>query len=184
MLQASGYTALGVDPEAPDGEEYRRIEFERLEPVEEVDAVVAVTSLHHVADPGEIVDRIARMLPTGGALVVVEWDWQELDEATARWCFSRLGSAEESRWLYRHHEQWLASAEPWDAYLPGWARAEGLHSVETVLGTLEPKFDRVQLSRGPYLFPNLPKTSEEEELAAIAAGEIRATRVDYVGRRR
>ena len=29
MLRSSGYKALGVDPEAPDGERYRHVEFER-----------------------------------------------------------------------------------------------------------------------------------------------------------
>jgi 2-polyprenyl-3-methyl-5-hydroxy-6-metoxy-1,4-benzoquinol methylase len=72
MLQASGYEALGVDPEAPDGEHYRRVEFEQAERAQDVDAVVASTSLHHVADPTEVLDRIATTLAPGGTLIVVE----------------------------------------------------------------------------------------------------------------
>jgi hypothetical protein len=32
------------------------------------------------------------------------------------------------------------------------------------------------------VFPELPETSAEDEQAAIAAGQIRALRVDYAGR--
>jgi hypothetical protein len=36
--------------------------------------------------------------------------------------------------------------------------------------------------RGPYLFPELSEISETDELEAINAGAIQATRIDYVGR--
>jgi hypothetical protein len=97
-LENDGYRAVGIDPHAPEGTSYRRIEFERSDPVP-ADPVVACTSLHHVADPSVVLDRIAA-------------------------------------------------------------------------------------ARGPYLFSDLPEGSEAEELRAIDAGQIRALRVDYVGRRR
>jgi hypothetical protein len=37
-----------------------------------------------------------------------------------------------------------------------------------------------RLRKGPYFFPDLAGTTEEEEHAAIDSGEIRAGRVDYV----
>jgi len=52
MLHAAGYAAAGVDPEAPEGPWYRRIEFERYELPEPAQAVVACTSLHHVGGDG------------------------------------------------------------------------------------------------------------------------------------
>ena len=58
MLRAEGYDALGIDPEAPEGAHYRRIEFERADLPRQVDAVVASTSLHHVANPAQVIDRI------------------------------------------------------------------------------------------------------------------------------
>jgi hypothetical protein len=64
MLRAEGYDAIGIDPQAPEQPHYRRIEFERAELPPQVDAVVASTSLHHVADPAvrakpplDLVDR-------------------------------------------------------------------------------------------------------------------------------
>jgi hypothetical protein len=63
MLRADGYDA-GIDPQAPDDAHYQPIEFERAEPPHQVDAVIASTSLHHVADPAvraklplDLVDR-------------------------------------------------------------------------------------------------------------------------------
>jgi SAM-dependent methyltransferase len=181
MLRSSGYEVLGVDPEAPDEPDYRRVEFEQVELVRDVDAVVASTSLHHVADPAEVLDRVANTLVGGGTLVVVEWDWEELDEPTAAWCFQRLGPDEEAGWLHRRRDEWLASGESWSAYLRAWAVDERLHSANTLLRLLDERFQREYVARGPYLFPALAGTTEEDEQAAIEAGQIRATRVDYVG---
>jgi SAM-dependent methyltransferase len=180
MLRSSGYDALGVDPQAPDAAAYRRVEFERAELPAETDAIVASTSLHHVADPAEVLDRVVETLAPGGTLVVIEWAWEDFDEATAEWCFSRLGS--EEGWLRRRRDEWDASGDPWSAYLRAWAREERLHSAETLLGLLNERFECQELSRGPHLFADLASMSAEDEQGAIDAGEIRATRVDYVGR--
>jgi hypothetical protein len=40
---------------------------------------------------------------------------------------------------------------------------------------------REHLARGPYFFPDLARATESDERAAIEGGQIRATRVDYVG---
>jgi SAM-dependent methyltransferase len=181
MLRSTGYEAVGVDPKAPDEEDYRRVEFERAELFDGVDAVVASTSLHHVVDPQKVIDRIASSLTRRGTLVVVEWAWEVFDEPTADWCFRRLGPDERAGWLHRRRDAWLASGQPWSVYLRGWAQAEQLHAAETLLRLLDERFDREHLGHGAYFFPDLAQTSEEDELAAIEAGQIRATRVDYVG---
>jgi hypothetical protein len=62
-LRGSGYEALGIDPKAPGGACYQRIEFERSDLPTQVDAMVACTSLHHVAEPGALLDRIANTPP-------------------------------------------------------------------------------------------------------------------------
>jgi SAM-dependent methyltransferase len=184
MLRSSGYEAVGVDPEAPDGEEYRRVEFERAELFGDVDAVVASTSLHHVADPAEVLDRVTGTLARAGMLVVIEWAWEAFDEPTAEWCFQRLGSDGEPGWLRRRRAEWLASGRPWSAYLREWAQREQLHAAEKLVRLLDERFDREHLARGPYFFADLGDTTAEEEQGAIDAGQIRATRIDYVGRLR
>ena len=181
-LLADGYQALGIDPQAPEGVNYRRIEFERSELPPAVDAVVASVSLHHVADPGEVLDRVAAALNPGGAVVVLEWDWESFDEVSARWAFERLDLVAESKgWLHGARERWLASGLPWDDYLRGWATGHGLHSARTLVEALDERFERRSCDRGAYLFPELAWTSEADELRAIEGGLVRALRIDYVG---
>ncbi len=129
-------------------------------------------------------ERIASILVPAGVLVVVEWDWERFDAQTAEWCFQRLGPDEEAGWLHRHRDEWLASGKPWLTYLREWAGSEQLHAAATLLQLLDARFEREHLAAGPYFFADLGETSEEEEQAAIDAGQIRATRLDYVARRR
>lgn len=184
-LLSDGYHAIGIDPEAPEGASFRRIEFERGELPSAVDAVVASVSLHHVADTGEVLDRIAGVLNPGGTVVVIEWDWESFDETSARWGFERLHwETEDKGWLHRGYEHWQSSGQPWDEYLRGWATGHGLHSAHALVEQLDERFERVSCERGAYLFPELTHTTEADELAAIEAGLLRAVRIDYVGRRR
>lgn len=180
VLRAGGFDAVGVDPDAPAEAGYRRVQFEDVEPFHGLGAVVASTSLHHVADPGQVIDRIASMLTSGGRVVVLEWDWNAFDQRTAEWCFERLGNEEEG-WLDHHRDRWESSREPWSDYLREWARGERLHRADALLRLLDERFDRMHLAVGPYFFPDLAATSEEDERAAIEAREIQATRIDYVG---
>src|SRR6266705_2356527 len=59
-LRREGYDAVGVDPRAPERRGYHRVEFEHYELPRPVAAVVACTSLHHVADLDVVADRIRR----------------------------------------------------------------------------------------------------------------------------
>ena len=180
-LRATGYDAVGVDPKAPQEPGFHRVEFERAELPAEADALVASASLHHVANPADVLDRVAATLAQSGTVVVVEWAWEDFDESTAEWSFRRLGS--EEGWLRRRRDGWLGSGEPWSTYLQGWAREEGLHEAKRLLALLDERFERRQLSRGAYLFADLSSTSPEDEQRAIDAGEITAIRVDYAGRK-
>jgi SAM-dependent methyltransferase len=180
-LNHAGYQALGVDPVAPEGASYRRAEFEHAELPDELDAVVACTSLHHVADPGRVLDTIARHLVAGGVVVVIEWDWERFGEATARWCFERLGPDCPHSWLHHRREDWIASGEEWEHYLRGWTERHGIHSASALLEKLDSRFERVHFARGAYFFGDLADTSEEEELLAIGSGQIQSTRIDYCG---
>jgi len=116
--------------------------------------------------------------------VMVEWDWESFDEPTAEWCFRRLGPDGEAGWLDRRRDGWVASGQPWSLYLKAWAQQERLHGAARLLSLLDERFECVQTTRGPYFFPNLAETSAEDERAAIDAGQIRAARIDYVGRLR
>lgn len=183
-LLAAGYDAVGIDPVAPDGDDYRQVEFERGELPPRLDAVIACTSLHHVGEPGEVLDTIVRGLAPEGLIVVVEWDWEGFDEAAARWCFERLDSSETSSWLHHHRGEWMQSGQPWETYFRGWVEHHGLHPATQLMRELDQRFERVVLRRGPYYFSELAETSEADELGAIESGLIPAARIDYVGRLR
>jgi SAM-dependent methyltransferase len=184
-LLDGGYDAVGVDPEAPNGLRYHQVEFERYQPPTPVECVVASTSLHHVADLDEVLDRVKTTLVPAGALVVVEWAWERFDEATARWCFARLApppSAGGPGWLHEHQQRWAASGQAWDAHCRAWAAAEGLHTGEEILRGLDARFERRLCTDGPYFFPDLAGTTEADEQAAIDAGHVRATGIRYASR--
>jgi SAM-dependent methyltransferase len=182
-LRDAGYHAVGVDPSAPEGPDYRPVEFEGHQPPRPVDCVVASLALHHVADLDRALDRLGDLLVPGGVLVVVEWAWERFDEATARWSFARLAPPEpgaEPGWLHRHQERWSASGQPWERYLRGWAEQEGVHPAGQIQRGLDARFTRRFHAEHPYLFADLAATSEAEEQAAIDAGEIRAVGSRYV----
>lgn len=181
-LRRSGYEAIGVDPEAPDEADYRRGAFEDVDLDGRFDALVASVSLHHVADPRGVISRAASLLAGGGTIVVIEWSSEDFDEPTARWCFQRLRPDPDAGWLHRLRDEWVASERPWDAFRREWVEKENLHAASALLGLLDQSFDRQHVSRGAYFFPDLAETGEDDELAAIEAGRIRATRIDYVGR--
>jgi SAM-dependent methyltransferase len=185
-LLDAGYQGVGVDPEAPEGPDYRRMEFERFEPAQPIDCVVASLSLHHVADLGEALDRLQALLVPGGVLLVLEWAWERFDEPTARWCFARLAPpipGAEPGWLHRHQERWAASGQPWDAYRRAWATEEGLHPGGAIVRGLDARFDRQRYTEGPYYFADLSNTSEAEEQAAIDTGHIQAGGIRYAAKR-
>jgi SAM-dependent methyltransferase len=185
-LLDEGYEAVGIDRSAPEGPAFRRVDFEHYDSQRPVDAVVACRSLHHVDDPAGIARGVAAALRPRGTLVVVEWAWERFDEPTARWCFDRLLPAqagEDQGWLQRRHDGWRDSGEAWDAYFTGWARTHGIHRAERILRELDARFERRSCAFAPYFFADLGGVTEAEEQAAIEAGEIRATGIQYVGAR-
>ena len=202
-LKSAGYEATGVDPEAPAGLSYRQAPFEHSDLPARLDAVVACTSLHHVADLGDVLDLVHNALVPGGSVVIVEWAREHFDEATARWCFDRLPEAAghqdtnqdhghqgadhdhgDHDWLRQRRAEWLESGQPWDTFLRSWAHAEGLHPWPDIRDALDARFDCEQASHGPYFFADLVDTSEADEQAAIDSGLIQANRIQYHGRRR
>jgi SAM-dependent methyltransferase len=184
-MRTTGYDAVGVDPNAPEGSWYHQVEIESHDMPEPAQAVVACTSLHHVSDVAAVLDLTSAALAPGGSLVVIEWARERFDETTARWCFDHLPApAGEPNWLHQRRDEWRASRLPWEAYCRAWALEEGLHSGDDIIRELDARFDRQSLSYGPYFFPDLARISEADEQAAVDAGDIQANRIGYAGIRR
>jgi SAM-dependent methyltransferase len=184
-LISRGYDAVGVDPEAPAGAEYHRVTFEEHEVQQPVDAIVACTALHHVADIDQVLGRVVEALAPRGTVIVVEWAHEWFNEATARWCFEQLPAGEDREgWLHHHRDRWEVSGLGWDSYLADWIDDEELHTGESIIRALDARFERRQLTRTPYFFADLDDVSEVAEQAAIDAHTIRPTGIRYVGQRR
>ena len=183
-LVRAGYEATGVDPEAPEGGAYRRIAFEDYRPETcgvPADAVIASVSLHHVTDPGAVLDRVAGVLRPDGALVVIEWISEDFDEATASWCFGHQ-PREPDGWIAWLRAAWAEAGLSWDAFFGGWLEEHGLHPAGVIRRELDARFTATHLSTGPYYFPELLDADAEAEQAAIEAGQLRAGCLRYAGR--
>jgi SAM-dependent methyltransferase len=180
---AAGYEAVGVDPAAPAGAAYRQVPLEEYESLSNVGAVVAVQSLHHLADLDAGVERIDRMLAADGVVVVTEWAWEHIDEATARWLFARVPATSDSGWAGERQASWRASGLAWAEYRDAWAEEHGLHPWRAVEAALQRRFEPILLERAASLFGDIAEITEQDERAAIAGGEISSTGVHWVGRR-
>lgn len=82
-LVEAGYDVLAIDPEAPDGEIFRKTTIEAFDEPGRFDAVVASLSLHHVPDLGAALDKLRRL--SEGPLILNEHAWDRLEPMTPEW---------------------------------------------------------------------------------------------------
>jgi ubiquinone/menaquinone biosynthesis C-methylase UbiE len=189
-LARAGHLVTPIDPRAPEGPIFRRVRLEEFSDSGPFDYVVASLSLHHIEDLGKALDKVATLLRAGGALVVVEFAWDQFDEATAEWALERLPDVSSSRrasWLQHRCREWARGSRgeaqvPAEAYFAGWASEEGFHGSQRMRAELERRFVGRLFAWVPYLYPDLDADiSEADESAAIESGAINATGFRYVG---
>jgi SAM-dependent methyltransferase len=167
-LDAAGHRMIAVDPEAPEGEIFRRTTLEELGDAGPFDAAVASYALHHIEGLDRAVGRIANLLNPDGRLVIEEFGWDRVDRATADWYSRQRG---------------LSSAE---AVLAAWeTEHEGLHGYGDMQRALDGHFRQDFLEWRPYLYRRLERDDiERTERAAIERGDIQTVGFRYVGTRR
>jgi SAM-dependent methyltransferase len=191
-LARAGHSVTAIDPQAPEGPIFRRVRIEEFTDPAQFDHVVAILSLHHVEDLGMAVSNMADLLRAGGTLLVVEFAWDRIDEATAEWALERLPVAsqtEKHSWLGRRCQEWARGGAretraPAESYFAEWASEEGFHSSLLIRDELGRRFVERFFEWVPYLYPELREdVSESDESAAIEAGTINATGFRYVGTR-
>lgn len=173
-LSEAGYEIVAIDPEAPEGEIFRRVRLEDFKASQPFDAVVANRSLHHIEDLHAAVDRVADLLRPEGALILNEHAWDRLDQRTARWYLRHLA--------VRHPGAPASLA----VCLRNWQQDHaGLHGYGAMRRELDRRFAERYFSWLPYLYGELGDPGvEAEEHRLVEAGEIEATGFRYVGERR
>lgn len=174
-LDAAEYDVLAIDPAAPDGPIFRRVALEELDEDGPFDAVVAARSLHHVHELDAALDRIAGLLAPGGVLVLDEFAYDRLDEATAGWYYGQLRALAAAR-----GGRVPASLE---ALRAEWAAEhEGLHGYTALRPALDARFEERAFSWEPYLHRYLDGVvGDALERALIEADAIQATGYRYAG---
>jgi SAM-dependent methyltransferase len=169
LLTDAGYDVLGVDPHAPEGDRFRRAEYQTIDG--EYDAVVAGRVLHHVNPLDEGIAKLASLAPL---LIVDEFAWNKID-------------ADAQDWYEKQHRMLRATgADPYGpSNLDEWReRHAGLHSHETLLAALRAHYDEQTLEWIPYLHLWLEGPSSEAlEQTLVGAGAIPAIGYRWVGRR-
>ena len=174
-LDADGYDVLAIDPAAPEGAIFRRVRLEELDSDGPFDAVVAAFSLHHVHGLDAALDRIAGLLAPGGVLVLDEFAFDRLDEATADWYYGQLRALGAAR-----GGEVPASLE---ALRAEWeAEHEGFHGYATLRPALDARFEERAFSWEPHLHRYLDgAVGDALERTLIEAGAIQAIGYRYAG---
>jgi hypothetical protein len=166
-LAARGYDVLGVDPHAPEREQFRRVKFEVVNGT--WDAVVAGRVLHHVRPLDEGLDALALLAPL---LLVDEFAWDRIEATAQDWYESQ------------HRMLRAAGAEPYGPRdLDEWrVRHPDLHPHTTLLAALRARYDELAFEWVPYFHRWLGGPSSEAlEQTLIGAGAIPAIGYRWAG---
>ena len=174
-LVAYGYKVTGIDESqaaikrcARRGIRAIEADFAEYETDERYDVVLFSRSLHHMKDPRRTLRKAGGMLAPGGAVLIEEFAFEEVDEFAARWLLTVLRLAVASR---------LAGKRP---RLPGLRRPalgwwkgihhHKIHDGRTVIAAARSCFSVSRLERVPYLFRYLvPELKKSVKSAAVLA---------------
>jgi SAM-dependent methyltransferase len=168
-----GYKVTAIDPEAPEGNIFRRVSLEEFPEGGLFDAIVANRSLHHIESIEDATDRIRTLLPSGGLVILNEFAWDQMDEATARWYLSHVKDLSPK-------EKTLLPGNFPDAWV---AEHDGLHTGPAMRGALDRRFELQLFEWMPYIAHYY---LEREDLVAkeqqlIYSGTIKPLGFRYVG---
>jgi SAM-dependent methyltransferase len=172
-LSDAGYVVTAIDPRAPEGEIFRRERLEDFDGDRRFDAIVAGLSLHHVADLGVAIDRIAGLLEPSGLLLLDEFARERFVGETACWYHER-----------RRERDPDAIPADFDVFIERWhADHDDVHPFDDVRAALATHFSELLLERAPYLYDyHLDDSLEPLERDLIEAGTIEPIGIRYVGR--
>ncbi len=139
-----------------------------------VDALLFVTSLHHLHPLDAAVARAAELLVPGGLLVAEEFDLDAPDPATATWYYDVQELVAAAGMFPRTHVHGSSADEPLARWRGEHAHDPPLYGGAEMLAALAARFDVIRAERGPYLFRYLCGGLEASERAAAVAAEVLA----------
>jgi SAM-dependent methyltransferase len=177
-MDGAGYEVVAIDPAAPDGEIFRRIKLDEVDPEERFDAVVAAFSLHHVTDLSVGLDRIRDVLRPGGLVLVEELGFDRLDQPTAEWFHGQRRVLAAAGRLPSGPATVEECRREWDD------EHVGLHGADAMRSELAARFRRRSFSWQPALYRYLNGVATEAlERTLVEAEAIRPLGFRYVGER-
>jgi hypothetical protein len=154
-----------------------------------------VRVLHHVDALEEVCARAAQLLVPGGALLVEDFAWEDVDRATASWLYDLLRLAD-ARGVLPAGE-WDLERDPLAAWRLRNTREHALHPGGALLAALAARLDLERVESVPYAYRWLARFHADDprgqELAAavlaqerelIHAGAIVGIGLRVVARRR
>ena len=175
-LSVAGYDVVGIDPAAPSGDPFRPLTLEDLEEDgEPFDAVVAGFVLHHIRDLDAALDKVVRLLTTNGLLLVDEFGWDQIDDATLEWLLGQQRALAAIR-----EEESPGSLED---FRSEWeAEHVGLHGYDAMRRALDARFEERTFAWVPYFYRSLGGAATEVlEQALVEAGSIQPLGFRYAG---
>jgi SAM-dependent methyltransferase len=175
-LATAGYEMLGIDPLAPQGDLFRRVRLEDLEPADgPFDAVIASRSLHAIRNLDDALEGVVALLRPRGLFVLDEIAWDRADDATLDWLYGRrralaaAGQGEAPASLRAQRDEWEAEHV-------------GVHGHDALRGAIARRFEERAFAWAPFLYRlHGGVAAEVLEQALIDSGAIRAIGFHYAG---
>ncbi len=186
-LAARGREVTAIDlalPEDATGARFVAGDFLAFEEARSFDAILFVTSLHHIP-PGRAVERAAALLRRGGLLVAEEFDLAAPDVATARWYYAMQERLARAGRFPREEIRGDDSTPPLARWREEHAHEPPLATGAEMLAAIGTRFSTERAGRGPYLWRSVGDRGVlERERRGIASGRLEPVGLRIVARRR
>jgi len=145
------------------------------------DALLFITSLHHITPLDEVVDRASRLLVPGGLLIAEEFSVEAPDAATAHWYYEQQ---EILAAIGRFHVDRIHGAleeEPLARWHAEHVHDEPLTEGRAMRAAIARRFELIEVSPGPYLYRYLAEGvrhsgAERDVVTTLSAFVLEAER--------
>jgi cyclopropane fatty-acyl-phospholipid synthase-like methyltransferase len=174
-LAVQDHRVTAIDPQGPNDSIVQKVSLEAFTDPGPFDAVVAITSLHHIHNLEACLEKIHGLLRLDGPLILLEFGWERMDERTADWCVSQGALAGDQPGT-------MSSSD----FLNRWNREhQGLHDSATMRQALDRFFFLKVFEWVPFIAEHLERPDlVEAERSLLHSGAINPIGFHYVGVRK